>query len=85
KQQKEEDATEGIRRKSEKKGSSRVSGTNENIQKNKSPQNLTATIHEELESVHHEIARGSGNGKDTDEVERISPEKVIPLEDFKDF
>lgn len=83
KQQKEGGETEEPQGKREKKSLSRI-GANGNTQRNKSAQNLTRTIHEELESVHHE-GHGSGNGKETDEVERISPEKVIPLEDFKDF
>ncbi|MCX7655585.1 MAG: methyl-accepting chemotaxis protein [Treponemataceae bacterium] len=85
KQQKEEGTTDVVQGRSEKKSVSRIVGTSRSSQRSTAMHNLTRTIHDELGTVHHEVAHGSGNGKETEEVERISPDKVIPLEDFKDF
>jgi len=46
---------------------------------------LKNTIHEELAQAHQTNAKLTGDKTGSDEIERISPEKVIPMEEFKGF
>jgi methyl-accepting chemotaxis protein len=46
---------------------------------------LKNAIHEELAQAHQTNARLTGEKTGNDEIERISPEKVIPMDEFKGF
>ncbi|AEJ20452.1 methyl-accepting chemotaxis protein [Gracilinema caldarium] len=48
-------------------------------------QSLKQTIHEELAQVHRVNAGLPGSKSGADDLERISPEKVIPMDEFKGF
>jgi methyl-accepting chemotaxis protein len=48
-------------------------------------QSLKQTIHEELAQVHKTNAGLAGAKAGADDLERISPEKVIPMDEFKGF
>ncbi len=50
-----------------------------------SGQSLKSKIHEELAQTHETNARLSGHKKGEDDLEKISPDKVIPMDEFKGF
>lgn len=52
---------------------------------NSGGQSLKQTIHEELAQAHEANSRLTGKKNSSDEIERISPEKVIPMDEFKGF
>ncbi|MCA1949191.1 MAG: methyl-accepting chemotaxis protein [Treponema sp.] len=50
-----------------------------------SGQSLSSAIHEELAQTHQANAKLGGNKNVNDDIEKISPEKVIPMDEFKGF